>query len=162
MKVVTDPWFKRIFSEFYRLYYSDIKDKKIILNFNDSLVSDYILYRVTEFGHYIIYLYNGTSIYIPPKWIYLFSALNCHSGDEILYHSVNYEDDKFNNFGYLMTKFVCYLEPNLSSINGDELLDVLGNISVIGTKDFRDWVFNDFSLDLDPLEYRSLNKNIDI
>ena len=61
-----------------------------------------------------------------------------------------------------MTKFVCYLEPNLSSINGDELLDVLGNISVIGTKDFRDWVLNDFNLDLDPLEYRSLNKNIDI
>jgi hypothetical protein len=54
------------------------------------------------------------------------------------------------------------LDKSLSKIEGEELLNVLGEISVIGTKEFREWCLEEFGLELDPFEYRSLDENLDI
>lgn len=160
-----DAWFKEVFTEFYKLsYIREGKSKRIVLKgLSDHKVLDYVILRITPTKDVIYYLYNGSSIHIPEKWIDLFSSLILIQGLESW--SVCYDSDvdgSLSHFGYLMTRLICHLDKSLSKIEGEELLNVLGEISVIGTKEFREWCLEEFGLELDPFEYRSLDENLDI
>lgn len=159
-----DAWFKEVFTEFYKLsYIREGKSKRIVLKgLSDHKVLDYVILRITPTEDVIYYLYNGSSIHIPEKWIDLFSSFNTHSGFRVLDCYDSDVDGSLSHFGYLMTRLICHLDKSLSKIEGEELLNVLGEISVIGTKEFREWCLEEFGLELDPFEYRSLDENLDI
>ena len=81
-----DAWFKEVFTEFYKLsYIREGKSKRIVLKgLSDHKVLDYVILRITPTEDVIYYLYNGSSIHIPEKWIDLFSSFNTHSGFRVL------------------------------------------------------------------------------
>ncbi len=158
----SDSYFKEVFREFYELSYTVSSSKKVSPGFSDHIVTDYIILRVTPTGNIIHYLFNGTSIFIPEKWIDLFSSFNTHSGHRILECFDEDVDGSLSRFGYLMVNLISCLDGRLSKINGEKLLTVLGDISVIGTKRFREWCLLEFGLSLDPIEYRSLDENLEI
>lgn len=150
--------FRELFKEFMELSYYPGKREK---GLRDIDVMDYVIARVTEEGCRIIYIYSGASVLIPWGWIDLFSALNVHSGNRIL-NIGNPENDDITEFGILFTTFVIYLDKQLSGVNGSELLDILGDISDMGTSKFREWLKSEFSLTLEPLIYTSPEQNITI
>ena len=153
---------KDIFYEYINLSYcpgtrfNKLKDLKI---------SEYIIARLFSNGCRIIYLFNGSSIFIPWRWLDLFSSFNTHSGDKISYieNLVNLEDlSNIEQVILLFSKLSYFLDRNLSRINGEDFLEVLGEIGTTGTRVFRDWCNNEFKIELDPLEYISLDKNFEI
>lgn len=131
----------------------------------DIKISEYIIARLFSNGCRIIYLFNGSSIFIPWKWLDLFSSLNTHSGDKISYieRTVNLEDlNKIERIILLFSKLSYLLDRSLSKIDGEDFLEVLSEIGTTGTCVFRDWCNNEFKIELDPLEYISLDKNFEI
>lgn len=161
-----DSIFEDIFEEFYRLSYSLCPTKKSYLKFNDYLVTDYIILRVNTSGYNILYLYTGSSVFIPWKLIDVFTSLDIHSGDKLINSYINcketIENESLIRFGYLMINLVHYLNGRCSIIDGDKLLETLGEISVIGTKKFRDWYFLKYGEELSPIIYNSLDERIEI
>ena len=76
---------------------------------------------------------------------------------------VNLEDlSNIEQVILLFSKLSYFLDRNLSRINGEDFLEVLGEIGTTGTRVFRDWCNNEFKIELDPLEYISLDKNFEI
>lgn len=162
-----DLVFKEIFNEFYKLSYSaSLENNKSLPPFSDHIVTDYVILRIMSTGYTIYYLYNGSFIFIPEKWIDIFSSLDTHSGDRVVDSYLNcreiIENDSLIRFGVLMINLVHYINGRLSKIDGDKLLETLGELSVIGTKKFRDWCSSEFGLNLDPIEYRSLDGILEI
>lgn len=165
MKNGDDTWFKEVFTEFYKLDYTrEYKSKRVVVSkgLSDHKVLDYVILRVMPTENVIYYLYNGSSIHIPEKWIDLFSSFNTHSGFRVFECYDSDVDGIISRLGFLMTDLVCHLDRSLSVIEGEKLLEILGEISVIGTKEFREWCLEEFGLELDPLEYRSLDENLNI
>lgn len=131
----------------------------------DIKISDYIIARLFPNGCKIIYLFNGSSLFIPWSWLDLFTTFNMHSGDKI-YHLSKLNDlenlDNIDKILLLFSKLSYSIDSNLSRINGDEFLEILGEIGTTGTHVFRDWCKDEFKINLDPLEYVSLDKNLEI
>ena len=97
----------------------------------DIKISEYIIARLFSNGCRIIYLFNGSSIFIPWKWLDLFSSLNTHSGDKISYieRTVNLEDlNKIERIILLFSKLSYLLDRSLSKIDGEDFLEVLSEI----------------------------------
>lgn len=157
-----DSYFKEVFEEFFKLSYTLKNNPLRNKIFSDHKIIEYVILRVTPTGDYIHYLYNGSSIFIPWEWIDLFSSFNIHSGFRILECYDEDVDGSLSRFGYLMVKLISHLDQRLSSIDGENLLNILGELSVIGTKEFREWYSMEFGMNLDSFEYRSLDENLNI
>ena len=157
-----DNAIRKIFREFYELSYKD-SSQKFNQSFKDSVLSDYVILRQQDSGDYIHYLYNGNSIFIPIKWVEIFSFLNVYDGNKIFTeYNVLMSDDKVSKICYLMTYLVYCIDSLGSKSNGKEILDTIHAIKLIGTGEFRDWAEENFKLTLFPLECRSLDEIIKI
>lgn len=151
-----------IFSEYLSLSHTPgIRSDKI----KDIPISEYIIARKCFSGCKIIYLHNGSTVFIPWKWIDIFSSLNVHSGDRISYIRENIDTEDLgliDKIILLFSRLVYFLDRGLSGISSEEFLTVLGDISSTGTKVFRDWCSENFEIKLDPLEYTSIDKSLEI
>lgn len=150
---------KDIFSDFYRLSYKD-SPSTFTQGFNDYFISTYIILRKCESGDYIYYLTTGSSIYIPIDWINIFSALEVYDGNRILKGYYQNSDDKISELCYLMTNLIYLINSLVVKKTGNDILNTLEKICVIGTGDFRNWVVKEFNLILPQFEYRSLEEDI--
>lgn len=116
----------------------------------DITIGGLIILRITGLSWTIHYLRDGSRLEIPWAWIDLFEGLGVHSGEQILYQEPK---GKLEEFIYLMTSLVC---PNA------KVLEVLEKVCVIGTREFRDYVKENYDIHLDPFTYKSLTKTFEI
>lgn len=146
-----------IFENFMNLGYS----KSNRLNrLRDSVISELIILRSTFTGDTIHYLQTGCSLFIPGDWMELFKSLYVHSGDQILYKKEPCDNDYYDNIIYLNIKLINLLTG--SKIDGNRFLDTLGDVSNLGTEKFRKMLKNKYDLYIEPFEYRSIAKTLEI
>jgi hypothetical protein len=146
-----------IFENFMNLGYS----KSNRLNrLRDSVISELIILRSTFTGDTIYYLQTGCSLFIPGDWMELFKSLYVHSGDQILYKKEPRDSDYYDNIIYLNIKLINILTG--SKIDGNKFLDTLGDVSNLGTEKFRKMLKNKYDLYIEPFEYRSIEKTLEI
>lgn len=148
---------KKIFSEFINLSYTPSKTRF----FRDFKISECIICREDENGYTIIYLYNGTRFNIPWEISDIFSSFNVYLGSRIEYLSKNSKDN-IDNTIRLLTQLFIYLGNRLHNVQGQEVLDILGELSLLSTEDFRDWYNKEFKIELKPLRFLSLLNDIEI
>lgn len=117
---------------------------------SDVEIGNLVIGRTWKEGYQVYYLHSGTSITIPWKWINFFGQLFVHSGHKILNQKPN-KNDKTEKLIYWMTK----LQEKLMTRNN--ILEVLGYICKIGTKEFR----NEYP-EFPPIQYSSRTKQIEI
>jgi len=139
-----------IFEEFLKLEY---KPSQPPTTLRDTVLNDFELLRRTSEGYTVYYLNTGSSLFIPWKWIDLFLGFYYYAGER-----VSESDDKLDQFIFLMTVLQCFHIGSYSRLDGDRYLDILGDICKLGTKKF----ISSFSINLPPIEYRSLKLNLDI
>ena len=144
---------ENIFTEFMALYYQDSGIKPSSLK--DIPIQSGVIARYTEIGCTIYYLTTGNYIRIPWKFVDLFSSLDTYSGNRIL--SIEPQDD-IERFIKLFTKFINIL----NSYKGDYIIPLLSDILDIGTSNFREWYKNKFNKNLEPVEFFSPDKNLEI
>ena len=160
---------KEIFKDFIVLSYSNSGNSSENfpnISLNDIKISDYIIYRETNLGGYFLYLYNGTSIYIPIKFLELFSRFVNYTKFESLRNFYRNELDELDSVDlliYLMSDLIYNLNSlSVSGAHKDIVLDILEKISLKTTKDFRNWIYSSFKIYLMPIELKSLTLNLDI
>lgn len=147
-----------LFNDFMSLEY--IRRTRPDNYFSDySLGGNRILRQLTD-GDHVYYLSDGGSLFIPWPWIDLFYNLYLHSGDQIL----SIDCSPHNILAYFIQLFVKLQSLIIShkNIDGDKFLDVLSDISIIGTKRFRDYMNREYSIVLPELSYNSPTKNFNI
>ena len=144
---------KTIFTEFMALYYQNGGVEPSSLK--DIPVQSGVIARYTEVGCTIYYLTTGNHIRIPWKLIDLFSSLDTYSGNRIL--SIEPQDD-IERFIKLFTKFINVL----NSYRGDQIVPLLSDILDMGTNNFREWYRKNFNKNLEPVEFFSPDKNLEI
>lgn len=147
--------FKETFNEFMNLSYTKKKDNTVDF-LKDIDIDDYIIARLSNKGCDIIYLYNGSILKISNDWINLFSSFNTYSGDKLEFFK-NDQKDNIDKLGYLFTKFLIYIDSRLSIVSGGEFLSTLGEIYSTKTIDFINWTKENYKIDLDPIEFITLN-----
>lgn len=146
-----------IFEDFINLGYN----KSTRLNrLRDRVVSELIILRSTFAGDTVYYLQTGCSLFIPGDWMELFKSLYVHSGDRILYKKEPEDNNYYDSIIYLNIKLINILTG--SKIDGDKFLDTLGDISNLGTNKFRKMLKNKYDLYIEPFEYRSTTKTLEI
>lgn len=148
---------KNIFKEFIELSYKPSNYR----SFSDIKIDNYIICRKDHKGYSIIYLYSGSQFIFPWEWCDIFSSFNTYLGDRVEYLKVM-EDDSTSKIINLVTSIFISLENKLHNIKGQDILELLGEISLIKTDDFRDWCNLELKLKLDPLNFRSLKGEIEI
>lgn len=153
MKTILD-----IFQEFMKLSYVPSKHFPI----KDIRVDNYIICRCDISNYIIQYLYNGSSFVIPRKWGDIFSSFNVYLGDRVNYLRETEKDNKIEQVIKGMTNLFIRLDRSFKDIPGQEVLDILGDLSLINTDDFRVWCKDELNIELDPLEYISISNNIKI
>ena len=147
-----------IFKEFLELSYSP---SKTILE-KDVQVDNYIICRYCNSGYKIIYLYNGSCFYIPNDWRDIFSSFNVYVGNRLDYLTPSEKNNEAESIIYLMTELSMYLDRSMSGISGQKVLDILGELSLIGTWNFREWCKKETNIELGPLVFESLGNNLKI
>ena len=144
-----------VFKEFLQLSY--IPSKKFIEK--DILIDNYIICRYTNSGYNFIYLYNGSCFKISRDWRDIFSSFNVYVGDRLDYLTPSEKNNKVESIIYLMTELSMYLDRSMNGIPGQKVLDILGELSLISTDNFRDWCKKETNIDLGPLVFESLGNN---
>lgn len=147
-----------IFKEFIQLSYVPSKN----LFEKDVQIDNYIICRYTKFGYKIIYLYNGSCFCIPREWRDIFSSFNVYVGSRLEYLTSSDTSNKIESVIYLMTELSMYLDRYMNGIQGQKVLDILGELSLISTDFFRDWCKKEANIDLGPLVFESLGNNLRI
>lgn len=150
--------FKESFEDFINLTSYEYKTNNSP-KIRDIDVEEYIIVRISNEDCKVLYLYSGASLMIPGIWLDMFSSFNIYTGDKILSLDIN-DLDNIDRLGCLFTRLTYYLAKGISSINGEEFLSLLGDIYEIRTKEFREWCKFKFKIDLDPLEYLTLDNRI--
>lgn len=146
-----------VFSEFMELSYTPgcgVPWKGI----SDMKIKEGIIARKTENGVKVLYLTNGNSLFVPKEWIDLFSQLNAHSGEKILYVNSLPENDKIGTLIYLFLRLVMFIDAE----KGEKILSILSDICELGTQEFRNKLEEEYEVSLRPLEFRSLDTNLKI
>lgn len=139
----------QLLQEFIQLGYQETKigPKKDV----DKQLGELTVGRLNSMGYLIYYLYSGTSLLIPWKWIDLFQKFSLNHGSRVLYEKYENISDNPSKIIYLMTKF-CQ-----NYIEKADALTTLGDICEIGTKEIRE-IFPE----LPPIEYSDVNRQIEI
>ena len=81
---------------------------------------------------------------------------------------VNYLKDPSKDYNKIeqvirgMTRLFIKLDRSFKDTPGQEVLDILGELSLISTDDFRVWCKDELGINLDPLEFISISNNIKI
>ena len=127
-----------------------IKDKELL---------PFIINRSSYTGETIYYLKTGASLFIPWDWIDLFRGLFYYEGDLVLR---NTSSDYYEKFIRLFTNLQSYPIDQCTKIDGENYLEILGDVCNLGTEKFRDFLKLTYDLSYEPLEYRSLSKNFTI
>lgn len=148
---------KKVFQEFIKLSYSSTSYK----SFRDIKIDNYIICRQDSTGYSIIYLYNGAQFKFPWLWGDIFYSFNTYLGDRVNYLRRE-ESDPIEKTIKLVTTLFIKLTNKLHGTRGQEILDILGELSLMSTKEFRTWCETELSLTLDPLVFISLKKEIEI
>lgn len=153
---------KDIFKEFKDLYYS-IPNVSNLVDFKDIYFGNLMILRITKYEYKIYYLKDGVFITIPWSWIDLFSSLNTHSGEKILYSGINEDSDDIDKFIYYFLNLIISFYSNNDS-KFFKVNEYLLKILELGTNNFINW-FNELYIDekinnhfLKPIEYNSLEK----
>lgn len=116
----------------------------------DKILKPLILLRESCLGDTIHYLYNGSSLFIPWKWINIFSGFSVYSGDKVIYG-----EEGFIKNNVLFQTYLCRGD-------GEKALTVLSEICDTGTSEFREWIKTDIGIELDPFIFRSIDKELEI
>ena len=126
---------------------------------SDLNIGHYIIARKSRPGLDIIYLFNGTHIYIDWRWLDMFSSLSIW-GEEIIRR---YEpEDKVER------TVIRFLDLNdvlqCSITDTDNFLDCIGDICSIGSHPFIDWLeeedLNNFKLGPFRISSPSIDKKL--
>lgn len=150
-----------VFTEFMKLSY--VSSTKPRNSFEDLKIDEYIICRRQGDKVSIIYLHNGARFIIPSGWADIFSSFNVFLGSRLNYIGLLDEENSDSEvIIYLMTKLFINLEKKLINTDIDEVLDILGELGIRNTDKFREWCKTEFNIDLEPLEFISLNGNIKI
>lgn len=147
-----------IFKEFIELSYTPSKHYSP----RDIKVDSYIICRCSSSNYTIHYLYNGSSFIIPRNWGDIFSSFNVYLGDRINYVNDEKDLDKVGQVIRLMTKLFIRFDRSFKDIPGQEVLDILGELSLISTDYFRVWCKDALRIELEPLEFISIGNNVKI
>ena len=148
-----------IFENFMNLGYTEgIRRTRM----TDTTLGGLVILRSDYHGSTVHYLQDGSSLFIPWLWIDLFTSLYIHSGEQILF---NDEIDAWaegykETFIYLFVKLVKNMTEG--QVNGEEFLDILSDICIIKTSEFRTMLKEKYNLVIEPFEYRSLHKTFEI
>jgi hypothetical protein len=139
----------QLLQEFIQLGYQETKNgpEKDI----DRQIGELTVGRMNSSGYLVYYLYSGTSLLIPWKWIDLFQKFSENHGNRVLHEKQKNIQDDPSKIIYLMTRF-CQ-----NFIEKADALNTLGDICEIGTKELRK-IFPE----LPPFEYSDVNRQIEI
>ena len=141
---------EKLFSEFIELV--GWEDPSILSKV-DIALDNYILARIDGYDCRIYYLTAGSRATIPGNWIKIFSAFSKHSRSM----SLDIKEGNGSNIDrviYYMLQIVGSLE---NKNDGKTLLRLLGELSVIKTEDFRDWMYCNYKVRLDPIRFENIN-----
>lgn len=152
MKTILD-----IFQEFMKLSFVPSKCYPI----KDIRVDNYIICRCDNLNYTILYLYNGSSFVIPRLWGDIFSSFNVYLGDRVDYLTESDKNlSKVEQVIKKMTNLFIRLDRSFKDVPGQEVLDILGDLSLISTDDFRVWCKDELNVELRPLKFTSINNNV--
>ena len=146
-----------IFKEFIELSYTPSKHHSQ----GDIKVDSFIICRCSSSSYTIQYLYNGSSFRIPRLWGDIFSSFNIYLGDRVNYLDTEC-DSVVDKVIKLMTNLFIRLDRSFINTPGQEVLDILGELSLISTDIFRVWCKDELKIELEPLEFISIGNNIKI
>lgn len=134
---------KEIFKEFMTLSWGGNNVRNIELT--DIRLSDYSILRIQTNGCTIYNLITGTKLYISWKWVNLFSELNTYAGSRLLRKDIKAED----NIEKLILEFLALIAA-IESRKPDSILNLMGNLK--STKEFREWLEEEYEETLNPIE----------
>lgn len=146
---------KDLFSEFLTLRWEK-ENKNINIHTRDLVLADYIIARLNNSGCTIHYLTNGNRVIIPKPWLDIFSALSVYTGARIIH--IKDTGDEIDNLIYYMLLVIVYLDLG----RGEDLLKVLGKICEVKTTKFREWLKDSHNIELEPLQFISVDNTISI
>lgn len=145
---------ENIFTEFMALYYRNNGVKPGSLK--DISIGSGVIARCNEIGCTIYYLTTGNYIRIPWEMMDLFYSLNTYSGNRIMsLEAIGNIEQLIQGF----TKFISLLNNNPRE---SVIMPVFTSILDLGTREFREWCLSKFDKKLDPIEFFSPNKNLEI
>lgn len=147
-----------IFSEYMNLSYSPSKYSLC----KDIKLGNYIFCRRRPNKTSIIYLHTGAKFIIPDIWRDIFSGFNVYIGPRLNFIKLGEDTDSIEIIIYLMTSLFMYLDRDLNNNPGQDVLDILGELSLRSTEDFRVWCENNLKINLEPLEFISMVYNLKI
>lgn len=112
------------------------------INTTDFKLSEFIILRLNGKGLTIHYLNSGASLNISKNWMALWMDFYSHSGNQVLNNlftePVSVGDSYLNRFIYYMTLLV--------SPQKELCLRAAGELSRLGTKDFIDYIKQEWPL----------------
>ena len=149
---MTSP--RELFKEFIQISYNP--DFTWHSDLRDLSIGSGAIARVGNSGIKVHYLTSGSRITIPKEYILLFEQLNVSYGDRILYINRLNKKDTISKFIYKFLRLLLYLNAS----RGKDFIDTLLEICEIGSQEFRDWVWSNFKINLRPLEFNSLEKDL--
>ena len=149
---------KELFIEFLSLGYYKKGIKQNYLR--DINLGNYIIARLSDLGCSVLYLTSGNRFDISWRWLDLFNSFNIFCGERIRVKNITIDKDCDNvdQIIYYFTQLV----DNLNNKNGELVLDLLSNIVVTKTSDFRKWYLKKTNEILEPIEFSSLNKKMNL
>jgi hypothetical protein len=94
-------------------------------------------------------------------WGDIFSSFNVYLGDRVDYLTESDKNlSKVEQVIKKMTNLFIRLDRSFKDVPGQEVLDILGDLSLISTDDFRVWCKDELNVELRPLKFTSINNNV--
>lgn len=148
---------KELFTEFIKFRWVDNRSEQSTeIPGKDVALGDFTIARINSRGCIIHYLANGNKVEIPKTWMDLFTSFNIYAGAQVIHEGLT--GDNIDKMIYYMLLLVVVLDLK----RGDEFLKILGSISEIKTLGFRNWVKENFNINLEPIQFTSIKKDLDI
>lgn len=141
-----------VLSEFINLSYNH--KNKISLKEGDVDLGNYVLLRMTKSSWSINFLTSGSSLDIPMSYINFFSELDVYHRGNIFNSCII--QSKSEKFTYHMLWFIHLIQ----SKEYVEAISHLDKATRIGTKEFRDYLKQNFGVDFGEIFYSSLNNSV--
>lgn len=121
----------------------------------DLVLGDYEILRTEYLGSTVCYISSGSSLFIPFLYIDIFSQFQ---EDRL----TDTREDYFEDFLYQASCLGYYYVNRFSKVDGENFLDHLCNMCILGTEEFRKFMKDRYRMDLEPFEYRSLEREFQI
>lgn len=152
---------KEIFKNYMDLSYSP--GLRLTGKVKDIVLGGLVILRTEWIGSTVHYLQDGSSLFIPWTWMDLFTGLWVHSGDQILYNSRQeaWDSGYEEAFIRLFTELIDFTQ-GAKQVDGEEFLDILSDICILKTEEFRKMLREKYSIVAEPFEYRSLHKTFEV